>query len=99
MDPSGRTWYGTSSLLNGDGSTLDGILLGVFSVPNTLPPTAVDEPSTPVLHCVVIAPNGTGLFGGVVRHGTAAIDWGDSFGDRFSASFSARQWGDGTPGN
>jgi prepilin-type N-terminal cleavage/methylation domain-containing protein len=92
LDPSGRAWYGTSSLGNGDGSTLDGILLGVFAVPNTLPPTAVDEPATPVLHCVVIAPDGTGLFSGDSRHGTAAIDWGDSFGDRFSGSFSLSPW-------
>ncbi len=92
LDPSGRAWYGTSSLVNGDGSVLNGILLGVFAVPNTLPPTAVDEPATPVLHCVVIAPDGTGWFSGATRHGTAAISWGDTFGDRFSGSFFVSPW-------
>ncbi len=99
LDPSGRTWYGISSLLNGDGSVLNSILVGVFAVSNTVSAAGVEEPGTPVLHCVLLAPNGTGLFGGVVRRGSAAIDWGDTFGDRFSASFSARQWGDGSPGN
>lgn len=99
LDPSRRTWYGTSTLLNGDGSVLNSILLGVFAVSNNVSATGLEEPGAPVLHCVLIAPNGTGLFGGVVRRGSAAIDWGDNFGDRFSASFSARQWGDGSSGN
>jgi hypothetical protein len=92
LDPSGRTWWGTSSLLNGDGSALDGIVLGVFTLPSTQPPAGVAEPATPVLHCVLVVPGGTGLFSGIAGHGTAAINWGDSFNDRFSASFSVSPW-------
>ncbi len=47
LDPSGRVWWGTSSLVNGDGSALNGIVLGVFAPPKTVPPTTVAEPGNP----------------------------------------------------
>jgi prepilin-type N-terminal cleavage/methylation domain-containing protein len=90
VDATGRTWWGTSSLVNGDGSELNGIVLGVFG--SNAAPATVAEPITPVLHCLVITPQGTGWFDRSRGHGTAAIDWGDSFGDRFSGSFSVHGW-------
>jgi prepilin-type N-terminal cleavage/methylation domain-containing protein len=92
MDPSGRIWFGTTSLLNGDGSMLNGIILGVFGVPASPPASGSEEPATPVLHCIVIAPEATGTFDGAGGHGTATINWGDTFEDRFSASFSVSPW-------
>jgi prepilin-type N-terminal cleavage/methylation domain-containing protein len=92
-DPSGRTWWGTFNLLNGDGSALDGWVVGMFLASNTTPAAGVAlEPTSPVLRSLVIALDGTGVFAGVAGHGVATINWGDSFEDAFSAAFNVSPW-------
>ena len=91
-DPAGRIWFGTSSLLSSDGSVLSGIILGAFGAPTSPPTGSVEEPVTPVLHCVVIVPEGSGTFEGLDGQGVATINWGDTFEDRFVASFSVSPW-------
>lgn len=92
LDPSGRIWFGTSSLISSDGSVLNGIILGAFGASTSRPNGSVEEPVTPVLHCVVIAPEASGTFAGLNGQGVATINWGDTFEDRFLASFLVSPW-------
>lgn len=102
VDPTGRTWWGNTSLTDPNGSTLEGIYVGVFILPYTTGTgSGTAPPPTPVLHGFVICPSGscTGTFSGGGWHGTIAIDWGDTFDDRVSLSGSVLGWDWMTSGN
>lgn len=101
-DAARRSWWGTLNLLTGDGSVFNGIIVGLFppanptiaagDQPNAANPGTSLEPNTPVLRAIVIVPDATGVLAGAGGPGTASINWGDTFGDSFSAAFAISPW-------
>ena len=89
QQPAGSAWWGSFSLVSRDGSSLNGILIGLFPPPPTAAGASTAGQGAPgVFNAIVIAPEGTGFFSQSHGFGTASIDWGDSFANNFQASFS-----------
>ena len=78
-----------------DGSSLQGILIGLFPPPPVVAGRAANgaTATAPInLGCIVIAPSGTGIFSTVSGRGVGQINWGDSFQRSVGASFSITPW-------
>jgi hypothetical protein len=95
LSSSSKAWGGPFSVNARDGSSVQGILIGLLqpapaSVGLVGNAAAVTSPR--LLRCVLIAPSGTGIFAGVSGRGVAAINWGDSFDRSFAASFFITPW-------
>ena len=87
-------WAGPFSYTAGDGSSVQGILIGLLQpAPAARAATGNGASAAPSpLRCFVIAPSGTGIFAGVSGRGVAAIDWGDSFERSFTGAFFITPW-------
>jgi prepilin-type N-terminal cleavage/methylation domain-containing protein len=81
-DPSGIGWAGPITLVDEDGSSLTGILIGL------LRPALTGAGVS--LQGLVVAQDGTGRFAGAPGTGRAAVDWGDGFAGAFTAQVSLR---------
>lgn len=80
-----------------DGSSLQGILIGLFPPPPILARGVIAQGAnaTPsgIMACIVIAPAGTGVFSKVSGRGVGQVNWGaNTLDDSFTASVSVGPW-------
>jgi prepilin-type N-terminal cleavage/methylation domain-containing protein len=85
-NPNNVGWAGPITLVDEDGSSLTGILIGLL-LPATAGPGAGPHVS---LQGLVVAQDGTGGFAGAPGTGRATINWGDGFQGAFSAQVALR---------
>ena len=81
-NPNNTGWVGTINFINGNGSSLIGVLIGLVS-----PATAGAGPS---LQALVVAQDGTGDFAGAPGTGRATINFRDGLDGAFSAQFGIK---------
>jgi prepilin-type N-terminal cleavage/methylation domain-containing protein len=85
-NPNNVGWAGPITLVDEDGSSLTGILIGLL-LPAAASPGAGPHVS---LQGLVIAQDGTGGFAGAPGTGRATINWGDGFQGAFTAQVALR---------
>jgi prepilin-type N-terminal cleavage/methylation domain-containing protein len=88
-DPGNFGWTGPITLVNGDGSFLHGILVGLL-VP------AVQAPGQ-TLQGLVVTQDGVGTLAGAPGTGQLTINWGDSLDGFFTASLGTKPFIRSTP--
>jgi prepilin-type N-terminal cleavage/methylation domain-containing protein len=81
-DPKNIGWTGPVTLVDADGSSLTGILIGLM-----LP---AGPGAGPHLEGLVIAQDGTGVFAGAPGTGRATINWGDGMQGAFTAELGLK---------
>jgi prepilin-type N-terminal cleavage/methylation domain-containing protein len=82
-NPNNVGWAGPITLINDNGSSLTGILIGLL-----LP--AVQQGSAPSLQGFVVAQDGTGDFAGAPGTGRVSIQWGHALSGGFNAQLSLK---------
>ena len=86
-------WAGPITYSAADGSSLSGIVVGVFKSPPATGPSAnVVSPAALMFKAILIAPAGTGVFDTTSGIGSAAIDWAVGLDGSFKGTLSIAPW-------
>ncbi len=87
-------WGGPLTLSIADGTSLQGILIGLFQPKRFTPGSGAGTTVPPPIpmKCLFITPGGNGVFDGVSGIGTGYIDFGASYEDTVNSTVAIKPW-------